>query len=146
MRNPRVAEILSVIADRGDEEGGLPARLCTACLSALSVSGVGVALMTALSRCGSAPRADRQPGRGSSGDRDARQMVSAVAAEVVNRHLFFDDSDSGTMLADQRGGLRVMASPPRKPACSNSTNYRPTKPAWTVTDPDAPWPATTYPR
>ena len=47
MRNPRVTEILSVIADRGDEQGGLPTRLCTECLSALSVSGVGVALMTA---------------------------------------------------------------------------------------------------
>lgn len=47
MRNPRVTEILSVIADRGDEQGGLPTRLCTECLSALAVSGVGVALMTA---------------------------------------------------------------------------------------------------
>lgn len=45
MRNPRVAEILSVIAEGG--EGTLPTRLCAECLSALSVSGVGVALMTA---------------------------------------------------------------------------------------------------
>ena len=46
MRNPRVAEILSVIA-QGDTEVALPARLCAECLSALPVSGVGVALMTA---------------------------------------------------------------------------------------------------
>lgn len=44
MRNPRVAEILSVIAEGG--EGALPTRLCAECLSALAVSGVGVALMT----------------------------------------------------------------------------------------------------
>jgi hypothetical protein len=44
MRNPRVAEILTVIASGGGEP---PARLCAECLSALSVSGVGVALMTA---------------------------------------------------------------------------------------------------
>lgn len=47
MRDPRVAEILSAIASREGEEGALPARLCAECLSALSVSGVGVALMTA---------------------------------------------------------------------------------------------------
>ena len=47
MRNPRVAEILSAIADGGGEQGTPPARLCAECLSALSVSGVGVALMTA---------------------------------------------------------------------------------------------------
>lgn len=46
MRSPRVAEILSVIADGGGEQAALPARLCAACLSALPVSGVGVALMT----------------------------------------------------------------------------------------------------
>ncbi|HEX6355908.1 GAF and ANTAR domain-containing protein [Actinophytocola sp.] len=46
MRNPRVAEILSVIADRGGEQSTLPTRLCVECLSALTVSGVGVALMT----------------------------------------------------------------------------------------------------
>ncbi|MFC0111950.1 GAF domain-containing protein [Kibdelosporangium aridum] len=48
MRNPRVAEILSAIADdnRGDDVT-LPARLCAECLSTLPVSGVGVALMTA---------------------------------------------------------------------------------------------------
>lgn len=47
MRNPRVAEILSVITARRAEEGALPARLCAECLSALPVSGAGVALMTA---------------------------------------------------------------------------------------------------
>lgn len=47
MRNPRVAEILSVITDGGGEQVALPTRLCAECLSALSVSGVGVALMTA---------------------------------------------------------------------------------------------------
>ncbi|HEY7594476.1 MAG TPA: GAF and ANTAR domain-containing protein [Actinophytocola sp.] len=46
MRSPRVAEILSVIADGGGERAALPARLCAVCLSALPVSGVGVALMT----------------------------------------------------------------------------------------------------
>ncbi|MPZ82548.1 MAG: GAF domain-containing protein [Actinophytocola sp.] len=45
MRNPRVAEILSVLA-HGGEQRTLPDRLCAACLSALPVSGVGVALMT----------------------------------------------------------------------------------------------------
>jgi hypothetical protein len=44
--NPRVAEILSVIA-HGGEQVSLPSQLCAACLSALPVSGVGVALMTA---------------------------------------------------------------------------------------------------
>jgi hypothetical protein len=47
MRNPRVAEILSTIAHSDGEQVGLPARLCAECLSALSVSGAGVALMTA---------------------------------------------------------------------------------------------------
>jgi ANTAR domain/GAF domain len=40
-----VVEILSMVA-HGQEEQALPARLCAACLSALPVSGVGVALMT----------------------------------------------------------------------------------------------------
>jgi hypothetical protein len=44
MRDPRVVEILSVLA-RG-EQVSLPSRLCAACLSALPVSGVGAALMT----------------------------------------------------------------------------------------------------
>ena len=44
MRSPRVAEILSVIAESGED--ALLTRLCAECLSALSVSGVGVALMT----------------------------------------------------------------------------------------------------
>jgi hypothetical protein len=47
MRNPRVAEILLTIAHGHSEQLALPARLCAECLSALSVSGVGVALMTA---------------------------------------------------------------------------------------------------
>jgi len=47
MRDPRVAEILSVLARGQGEQAGLLARLCAACLSALPVSGVGVALMTA---------------------------------------------------------------------------------------------------
>lgn len=46
MRSPRVAEILSLVADGGGERAALPARLCAACMSALPVSGVGVALMT----------------------------------------------------------------------------------------------------
>jgi hypothetical protein len=46
MRNPRSAEILSVLAHGQGEPAGLPARLCAACLSVLPVSGVGVALMT----------------------------------------------------------------------------------------------------
>lgn len=46
MRNPRVAEILSLLALDG-EQVSLPDRLVAACLSALPVSGVGVALMTA---------------------------------------------------------------------------------------------------
>lgn len=45
MRNSRVAEILSVLA-QGGEPVSLPARLCAACLSALPVTGVGAALMT----------------------------------------------------------------------------------------------------
>ncbi|OLF06564.1 hypothetical protein BLA60_31895 [Actinophytocola xinjiangensis] len=44
-REPRVAEILSVLA-RGGGQVSLPSRLCAACLSALPVSGVGAALMT----------------------------------------------------------------------------------------------------
>lgn len=47
MPSPRVDEILSLVADGHDQETALPARLCVACLSALPVSGVGVALMTA---------------------------------------------------------------------------------------------------
>lgn len=46
MCNPRVAEILSLITDAGGQVS-LPAQLCAACLSALPVSGVGAALMTA---------------------------------------------------------------------------------------------------
>lgn len=45
--NPRVAEILSVLADGPGEQDTLFHRLCAACLSALPVSGVGVTLMTA---------------------------------------------------------------------------------------------------
>ncbi len=45
VRGPRVAEILSSIAESGT--GAPPARLCAECLAALPVSGVGVALMTA---------------------------------------------------------------------------------------------------
>lgn len=47
MSSRRVAEILSVVADGQDERANLPTRLCTACLTALPVTGVGVALMTA---------------------------------------------------------------------------------------------------
>jgi hypothetical protein len=47
MNGPRVAEILSVITSVGGEQVALPARLCAECLSALRVTGVGVALMTA---------------------------------------------------------------------------------------------------
>lgn len=47
MSSPRVAEILSSIAHGRGGQGALPARLCTACQSALPVTGVGVALMTA---------------------------------------------------------------------------------------------------
>jgi hypothetical protein len=46
MRDPRVAEILSAIAD-GGEQATMPAALCDHCVSALPVSGAGVALMTA---------------------------------------------------------------------------------------------------
>lgn len=46
MHSPRVAEILSVLAHDGAQVS-LPSRLCAACLSALPVSGVGAALMTA---------------------------------------------------------------------------------------------------
>lgn len=46
MSNPRVSEILSRIADGRASDTSLPARLCAACLSALPVSGVALALMT----------------------------------------------------------------------------------------------------
>jgi hypothetical protein len=46
MRNPRVADILSVLARSPDEQLTLPDRLCATCLSALPVTGAGVALMT----------------------------------------------------------------------------------------------------
>lgn len=47
MDNARVAEILRhVVADR-NADTSLPQRLCAACRSALPVSGVGLALMTA---------------------------------------------------------------------------------------------------
>jgi len=46
MSDPRVAEILSTLAYDGGPDS-LPAQLCTACLAALPVSGVGAALMTA---------------------------------------------------------------------------------------------------
>jgi hypothetical protein len=45
-RSPRAAEILSALASGGGQVS-LPSRLCAACLSALPVSGVGAALMTA---------------------------------------------------------------------------------------------------
>jgi hypothetical protein len=47
MRDPRVAEILSALAHGPSEQVSLPSQLCAACLSALPVSGVGAALMTA---------------------------------------------------------------------------------------------------
>jgi hypothetical protein len=47
MHSSRVAEILSIVAYDSGEQVTLPARLSAACLSALPVSGVGVALMTA---------------------------------------------------------------------------------------------------
>lgn len=47
MQNPRVAEILSLIAPNRGDQAGLSARLCAECLSVLPVSGAGVALMTA---------------------------------------------------------------------------------------------------
>jgi ANTAR domain len=47
VHDARVAEILSVITHGRGEQVALPARLCAECLSALPVSGVGVALMTA---------------------------------------------------------------------------------------------------
>jgi hypothetical protein len=46
MRDPRVAEILSTLAPGREEPVTLPDRLCAECLSALPVTGVGVALMT----------------------------------------------------------------------------------------------------
>lgn len=47
MHNPRVTEILSAIAHGQDEHVTMSARLGAECLSALPVSGVGIALMTA---------------------------------------------------------------------------------------------------
>lgn len=48
MRNPRVAEILSGLALADHEQAtSLPDRLCAICQTALPVTGVGVALMTA---------------------------------------------------------------------------------------------------
>ena len=47
MSNPRVSEILSRVADGRASDTLLPARLCAECLSALPVSGVALALMTA---------------------------------------------------------------------------------------------------
>jgi hypothetical protein len=46
VRDPRVVEILSVLARGPGEQVTLPDRLCAACLSALPVTGVSVALMT----------------------------------------------------------------------------------------------------
>lgn len=46
MENVRVAEILTLVADGPDTDASILVRLCAACLSALPVSGVGVALMT----------------------------------------------------------------------------------------------------
>jgi hypothetical protein len=43
----RIAEILTLVVGDRDSEASLPLRLCTACQSALPVSGVGMALMTA---------------------------------------------------------------------------------------------------
>src|SRR5438874_9662048 len=47
VRDPRVVEILSLIAGDRGPDAALPLRLCAECLSALPISGVGVALMTA---------------------------------------------------------------------------------------------------
>ncbi len=47
MYSSRVVEILSIVAHGSGEQVTLPASLSAACLSALPVSGVGVALMTA---------------------------------------------------------------------------------------------------
>jgi ANTAR domain/GAF domain len=46
MSNPRIGQILSRIADGRVPDTSLPARLCAACLSALPVSGVALALMS----------------------------------------------------------------------------------------------------
>jgi hypothetical protein len=45
--NTRVTEILSLIAADGEQRDSLIVRLCAECRSALSISGAGVALMTA---------------------------------------------------------------------------------------------------
>lgn len=77
-------------------------------------------------------------------DVDVIDFLHTLATRSVE---LLDADAAGIMLADQHGGLHVMAPPPKKPACSNSTNYRTTKaPAWTATDPAATWPATTRPR
>jgi hypothetical protein len=47
VRGRRVAEILGLLADHRGEHTSLPARLCQECVSALPVTGVGLALMTA---------------------------------------------------------------------------------------------------
>ncbi|HVK19794.1 MAG TPA: GAF and ANTAR domain-containing protein [Actinokineospora sp.] len=46
MHNARVAEILSALTHDRADATSLPERLCAACLSALPITGVGVALMT----------------------------------------------------------------------------------------------------
>jgi GAF domain-containing protein len=47
MRNPRVTAILGRITDGRGRPAPLPVRLCTQCLLALPISGVGLALTTA---------------------------------------------------------------------------------------------------
>lgn len=47
VNSARVAEILALLTEDGEPAATLPDRLCVECLSALPVSGVGVALMTA---------------------------------------------------------------------------------------------------
>jgi hypothetical protein len=46
MSNPRVGQILSAVAHGQASDTSLPARLCAECRSALSVSGVALALMS----------------------------------------------------------------------------------------------------
>jgi len=89
----RVTDILSAIEQRGGGQAMLPAWLCAQCLATVPVSGVGVALMTAdgpsgisLAEAMLRLRA-RAYGTG--------QTVSAVAADVVTRRTFFDDSEFG---------------------------------------------------